>query len=355
MLAFRYGMLPRPGLSILWPGRAGFLAGALLSEAPMDATNSPIPLMPCSDDAQGGAAYDEAPRLLTALSALPFAYDGRALTLDAFIRHVETYDFGPIAPSQIVLHNTANPAASWAPSPGVPNWDDHEIGLTEARIRNKRAKQLANIRDFYISKGWSAGPHLFVDDRWVWLFTPMDTIGIHANSGNSYRIGGALRYSIGIEVVGRYATQKWPPIIIRQLRGAIGALSVRLGIRIAYTPAPHGQPAKHDGQLALHRNYATDGRDCPGLAIEPLWMTQVLAPTTPPPPPPQPPTTGAGFYRARAPMWISETPSPFGPIALQGAAVVEAGEVLDIDEVKNGYAHTRSGVGFLPAGGLEQL
>jgi hypothetical protein len=64
--------------------------------------------------------------------------------------------------------------------------------------------------------------------------------------------------------------------------------------------------------------------------------------------------SAVGFYVALAPMWISETPTPRGPIALQGKAVVEQGEVLDIDEVKNDYAHLRSGVGFLPIGGLRK-
>ena len=242
-----------------------------------------IPFLPCTDDAIGGVAHDEAPALL---AASDFAYDGTPLTLDAFIAYVAAYNFGAIAPSQIILHNTANPAATWAPALGVPNWDDHEVGRTEPQIKAKRGAQLENIRDFYIGKGWTAGPHLFVDDRWIWLFTPMRDIGIHANSGNSYRVGGKLRYSIGVEVVGRYATTRWPAVIIRQLRGAIGALSHQLGIRIAYTPAPVGQPAKHDKQLALHRDYTTE-KDCPGRAIDALWMTQVLA-APPPPPPPDP-------------------------------------------------------------------
>jgi hypothetical protein len=262
---------------------AVFLAGSR-EFAAMDDDN-PLPFLPCTDDAAGG----DVPMART-LAAGDFAYDGTPLTLDAFIAYVAGYDFGPIAPSQLILHNTANPAASWAPSPGVPNWDDHEAGLSEAQIRTKRAAQLLGMKNFYIRKGWDRAFHLLVDERWIWLFTPMKEIGIHANSGNSYRVNGALRYSIGIEVVGRYATQRWPAVIIRQLRGVVGALSSQLGIAIRYTPAPVGQPAKHDKQLALHRDYTTE-KDCPGRAIDPLWMTQVLAAPapTPPPPPPLPP------------------------------------------------------------------
>jgi len=58
-------------------------------------------------------------------------------------------------------------------------------------------------------------------------------------------------------------------------------------------------------------------------------------------------------YRVKAPMWVSETPGPFGPIALGGHATMREGEQVDIDEVKNGMAHMANGLGFLPIGGLE--
>ena len=310
--------------------------------------DSPIPFLPCTDDAQGGLLHDDAPIVQT-LAAGDFAYLGASLSLDAFIAYVQTYDFGTIPPSQIILHNTANPAATWAPSPGVPNWDAGESGMSEAQIRTKRAKQLANIRDFYIGKGWNAGPHLFVDERYIWLFTPMGAVGIHANAGNSYHIGGKFRYSIGVEVVGRYATQRWPSVIIRQLRGVVGALSHRLGIAIVYTPAPIGQPTKHDGQLALHRDYTTE-KDCPGKAIDPLWMTKVLAQETPPPKPPV-----AVPYMATHTQAVFESPAPDGKIALGGQAEIAAGTAIGIDEIKAGWAHLSNGVGFVPSGILEKL
>lgn len=88
--------------------------------------------------------------------------------------------------------------------------------------------------------------------------------------------------------------------------------------------------------------------NCPGPLVN-LSERAQAANGTPPPPP-------IGMYRALAPMWISETPGPRGPIALGGAAIVQAGDILDIDEVRaDGYAHLRSAVGFVPIGGLKKL
>lgn len=253
-----------------------------------------IPLLPCSEGAVGGAAHIEQPAVLSERAPLTIAYEGVALTLAAFVTRVQRYDFGQIAPSQIVLHNTASPAASWAPAVGAPNWDRDEAGLSDIQIKAKRLRQLDAIYYGYYrdSLRWDAGPHLFVDDKYVYLGTPMDTIGIHAGSGNSYRIDGRLRYSIGIEIVGRYASVRWPAPIVTQLRGVVQALAHRLGITIAYTHAPDDQPARHEGQIAFHRDYST--KDCPGAAIDPAWAVMVLGAQTRPPPPPADPFAAWG-------------------------------------------------------------
>lgn len=112
------------------------------------------------------------------------------------------------------------------------------------------------------------------------------------------------------------------------------------------------------GPLPIFRHADIDPRrrtDPVHLSVAEIeaWCVRAAAHYAPPPPPPKP---GAGFYKALAPMWISETPGPHGPIALQGAAVVYPGEVLDIGAVLDvGYAHLRSGLGFVPIGGLEKL
>jgi hypothetical protein len=304
-----------------------------------------LPLLPCLEP-------NDAQHFAGVLSAPTFAYDGRPFTLPEFVSYITTYDFGAVKPDQVVLHNTANPDASWAPlgTNTATWWDRDEGGMSPTTIRNKRQRQLDAIKTYYVSLGWNAGPHIFVDDRYIWLFTPMDTIGIHAKEGNSYKdAGGRLHYTLGVEVVGWYGKVGWPPAIRALLRGAIQALRNQLQtFLIVYKPAPAHQPAAHQGSIAFHRDY--NKPECPGAKIVPDYAIPILKEVVSPPTPP----STVGFYVALAPMWISETPTPRGPIALQGKAVVEQGEVLDIDEVKNDFGHLRSGVGFLPIGGLRK-
>ena len=78
----------------------------------------------------------------------------------------------------ITLHNT-----------GVPSLGQRPKGLSVG--------QVGNIRDYYRnSLGWSAGPHLFIDEDEIYGMTDFRHRGVHAVSFNSY--------AIGIEVLGWY-------------------------------------------------------------------------------------------------------------------------------------------------------
>jgi N-acetylmuramoyl-L-alanine amidase CwlA len=115
-------------------------------------------------------------------AAMAFSYIGKALTGHEFIDYVATYAFGSVPPSFVVIHHTYNPDASWAPISAnhATWWNRNESGLSSDAIKTKRKPQLDSIRDYYITKGWSTGPHLFIDDQWIWLFTPMYDVGTHA-------------------------------------------------------------------------------------------------------------------------------------------------------------------------------
>ena len=220
------------------------------------------------------------PRLLGVNS---FAYLGVALSLPAFHAYLTSYNFGTIPPDFVVIHNTANPDASWAPLGASDRvwWDRDEGSLSLAGIAKKREHQLDAIRDYYVSLGWNAGPHLFVDDKWVWLFTPLNTVGVHAKEGNAYRdSAGHLHYSIGIEVLGWYGKVGWPPAIQALMRGAVQALRDRLGtFEIVYKPAPPHQPAAHQGSIAFHRDF--NKPECPGAFITPEYAIPILAGSIP--------------------------------------------------------------------------
>jgi hypothetical protein len=69
-------------------------------------------------------------------------------------------------PSFIVLHNTAVPTLAQRPN-----------GFTKQHILNLEAYYRDQMQ-------WKGGPHLFADDRQIWVFTPLTASGTHSPSWN---------------------------------------------------------------------------------------------------------------------------------------------------------------------------
>lgn len=230
--------------------------------------------LPFDRDANG-----DAPAVLGAPG--PFLYIGEGKRATEFGSYVQSYNFGRIPPSWIVLHHTAIPSTLAARYPSGAVWDANESGLSEPQIYVKRKRQLDSLASYYHDGlGWTAGPHLFVDDRWIWLFTPMSAVGIHAKEGNSYGSGANLHYSIGIEVIGYYEHVTWDTATAANVRAAVQALCTRLGISPTYRPAPLHTPAAHDRSLSSHRDY--NKPQCPGAAITEAYYTATIASVSPP-------------------------------------------------------------------------
>ena len=177
---------------------------------------------------------------------------GVCLSIEAWHDYVAAYDFGPLAPSKVVLHHT------WRP--------------TESQWRG--LDSMRSMQASYARKGWTAAPHLYVAPDGIWLFTPLREIGIHANAGNGSLAAGW--YSLGIEMVGDYDQVRPSGVIWEATQAVIGGLSRRLKI-----------PPRQ--LLAFHRDYST--KSCPGWAVPKDWViTEVdgwlmthptLAPTAP--------------------------------------------------------------------------
>lgn len=231
-----------------------------MSEPPFD-PNVPLPF--------DGDAYADTPQKDGPTPYGAFAYIGQAHTIQSFAAYVQTYNFGTVPPDYVVLHHTAVPSTLYARYPSGAVWDANESGLTEAQIQAKRKQQLDAIMVYYRdTKGWTAGPHLFCDERWIWLFTPMYDVGIHAAEGNSYRDdSGALHYSIGIEVIGYYEHVTWPSAVAQNVAGAVDALCQRLKT-FGYIDKPWA------GGISAHRHYNKPA--CPGAAIQPAYYMPVL-------------------------------------------------------------------------------
>lgn len=60
-------------------------------------------------------------------------------------------------------------------------------------------------------------------------------------------------------------------------------------------------------------------------------------------------------YRVRYAQAVFEAPDPAARIALNGQAVIHPGDTVIINEVKAGWAHLQSGLGFVPSGILERI
>src|SRR5262245_1998911 len=180
---------------------------------------------------------------------------GRVLTIPEWLAYVAAYDFGSVAPSRAVLHHTWRPtAAQW-------------VGL----------RSMQALQRFYANKGWTAAPHLFVAPDGIWLFTPLNRVGIHAGTGNSGYSGGAFWYSIGLEMVGNFDSGRPSGAVWEGSKAVMGALSRKTGV------APRQF-------ISLHRDY-TDQKSCPGWSVTKDWVwgeIEAWLASRPPPAPPPP-------------------------------------------------------------------
>jgi N-acetylmuramoyl-L-alanine amidase len=106
---------------------------------------------------------------------------GKSFSPDAFEAYVSSLSFSSWRPQFVVLHNTAAPTlAQWHSVPG--------------------ATRMANLESYYRdTMKWSAGPHLFIADDLIWVFTPLVVSGVHSPSWNPI--------SWGVEMVGDFSKE----------------------------------------------------------------------------------------------------------------------------------------------------
>ena len=168
---------------------------------------------------------------------------GLNFTPDTFDTYCRSLQWTTWKPSFIVLHNTSSPTLAQRPE-----------GLTTQHIQNL----VSYYRD---EKKWSAGPHLFIDDRQIHAFTPLTTPGVHSPSWNAI--------SLGIEMVGEYETESFSTGRGLQVRkntiAAIASLSAVLGL--------------NPTSIRFHKeDAATNHRTCPGKnVIKSEIITEVTA------------------------------------------------------------------------------
>ncbi len=152
------------------------------------------------------------------------------LTLQEFRQYVRGFDFGNNHPNKIVVHHT------WKPT--LASWQGE--------------RSILGLKKYYERKGWNAGPHLFIGEDGIWLFTAMSQTGIHAGKLNLN--------SIGIEVVGNYDEKVWSGNTKNNALGAIKVLLHRLNL--------------NKENLFFHRDVSS--KSCPGNAITKEWLFSEL-------------------------------------------------------------------------------
>ncbi len=155
----------------------------------------------------------------------------RRLSLDEFKAYINGFNFNPNNPTRIVIHHTY--------SPNKAQW--------------RGEKSMLVMKGIYESKGWPSGPHLYIEDNGIWLFTPMNIMGSHATSTGNPR-------SIGIEVVGDYTNEKWSGLTKDNVLGTVKALQKRLNL--------------NNEVVRVHREFTQT--QCPGNAISREWILEEL-------------------------------------------------------------------------------
>jgi N-acetylmuramoyl-L-alanine amidase len=152
---------------------------------------------------------------------------GRSFTPDSFSDYIATISFPAWRPQFVVLHNTAVPKlADWHSLPGTT--------------------RMNNLENFYKNvQMWSAGPHLFVADDLIWVFTPLNVSGVHSPSWNSI--------AWGVEMVGDYAAEQFDPAVRTNTVSALATMHAALGL--------------NPDTLRLHKEDPRTTHICPGKNV----------------------------------------------------------------------------------------
>ena len=157
---------------------------------------------------------------------------GESFSPEKFDTYCHSLQWTAWRPAFVVLHNMAIPSLAQRPA-----------GLTR--------QHLSNLEAFYRdTQGWKPGPHLFVDDRQIWVFTPLTVSGTHSPSWN--------KLAFGVEMLGNFSSEAFDSgrgVAVR--KNAVAALSTL-----------HAVLGIDPRTLKLHReDEATTHHDCPGKNV----------------------------------------------------------------------------------------
>lgn len=157
--------------------------------------------------------------------------EGKSYSPDEFAAYCETLQWTAWRPTFGVLHNM-----------GVPNLAQRPDGLTEAHIQGL-------VHYYRDVEGWSGGPHLFVDDKQIWTFTPLTVRGTHSPSWNAV--------AFGVEMLGDFETESFSDgrglSVHQNAISALASIHAALGIEAS--------------TLRLHYEDPLTTHKCPGKNV----------------------------------------------------------------------------------------
>lgn len=163
--------------------------------------------------------------------------DGRVMSADEFVRYVETLEFARPLPTKLFLHHT------WKPT--LETWRGKSTILA---MKAYYEKQLWVDSQGRWHEGWNAGPHLFVANDGIWLFSDLRYDGVGA-AGHNER-------SRHLEMVGNYDEVLPSGPMLANTIAALGIINERLGLDI--------------NKLYFHRDVSS--KTCPGTAVRKEWI-----------------------------------------------------------------------------------
>lgn len=168
---------------------------------------------------------------------MTFAWDGRRFpdvaAVEAYIASLTDAQLSWIM--GVTVHHT------WSPT--LEQW--HATG-GKAEVAGLARYYQYEVQNKDGSRGWPAGPHLFIADNEIYLGTPFTVPGVHATICNqSY---------LGFEVVGDYDQRYWSAATEHNVLGCVSAVFRRRKLQVNPT------------SLRGHRDCASP-KTCPGTAV----------------------------------------------------------------------------------------
>jgi hypothetical protein len=166
---------------------------------------------------------------------------GRVWSPSEFRQYLGTIQ-RPVWCRAITLHHTGVPSLAQRPRGFLPN------------------HMTATQHYYQRTNGWSAGPHLFIDDDQCWGMTDFRQTGVHARSFN--------RMAIGIEVLGNYNEES--PNTGRGINcwntaaSASRALLDWLGLEANLQT------------VLFHRDDPRTTKTCPGSLVQKNWVIDLI-------------------------------------------------------------------------------